>query len=187
MIWFYDVSKCSKYKFIVVAFGLYITKEAQVSRANAKCYGNLTWLNVIDTKRHIRRLFSEGEMIDRPVYLHLMKLYRKSVTLNSLISIIIPTFRSQHTGFLPVHWIYSDSESQCWHCRVMYHSWNVTATLFLCSSAVDTLNCHICFHTSAAQRFHDQHFRHSHTWESRAHVIMKFCSAVIIWMFVCIN
>lgn len=75
MIWFYDVSKCSKYKFIVVAFGLYITEEAQVSRANAKCYGNLTWLNVIDTKRHI----SEGEMIDRPVYLHLMKLYRISV------------------------------------------------------------------------------------------------------------
>lgn len=80
------------------------------------------------------------------------------ITLNSFFSIIVNTFRSQHTELLPVHWIYSDSESQCWHCRVKNLSWNATATLFRCSSAVmvHTLNCHICFHTSAAksgQRF----------------------------------
>lgn len=61
------------------AWNLYITQKAQVSRANAKCYGNLTWLHFMQTMWHIRRLFFEGEMIDWPVCLHAIKLYTKTV------------------------------------------------------------------------------------------------------------
>lgn len=165
-----------------------ITKEAQVSRANAKCYGTvISRDNTLYTlKRGIRWLISELAMIDRPfIYIQLNYTQPQLITntLNSFFRIVVHTFHSQHTEFLPVHWIYSDSESQCWHCRVMYHSWNATATLFPCSSAVDTLNCHICFHTSAAhsgQRFSAALSPFSNLRALLSTWSWTFCSALIM-------